>query len=46
VAFPGKTVADSETQKLESEDFFKGIVEKVYGGFFSRWSFQRDIVRV
>ena len=32
VAFPGKIMADSETQKLESKDFFKRIVEKVDGG--------------
>jgi len=30
VAFPGKIMADSETQKLELKDFFKRIVEKVY----------------
>ena len=50
MAFPGKVMADSETQKLERKDFLKRIVEKVYGvgggvgG--SRWSFQRDIVSV
>ncbi len=32
VAFPGKTMADSETQKLERKDFFQRIVEKVAGG--------------
>ena len=49
VAFPGKIVADSETQKLERKDFFKRIVEKVDGGGGgegSKWSFRRDIVRV
>ena len=45
VAFPGKIMADSETQKLERKDFFKRIVEKVDGGV-SRGSFRRDIVRV
>ena len=45
VAFPGKIMADIETQKLESMDFFKRIVEKVYGGVF-KWSFRRDILRV
>ncbi len=38
VAFPGKVMADSETQKLERKDFFWRIVEKVDGGVF-RWSF-------
>ena len=32
MAFPGKIMADSETQKLEREDFFQRIVEKVDGG--------------
>ena len=32
VAFPGKIMADSETQKLEGKDFFQRIVEKVDGG--------------
>ena len=32
MAFPGKVMADSETQKLERKDFFQRIVEKVYGG--------------
>ena len=32
VAFPGKVMADSETQKLERKDFFQRIVEKVDGG--------------
>ena len=45
MAFPGKVMADSETQKLERKDFFQRIVEKVDGGF-SKWSFRRDIVRV
>ena len=45
VAFPGKTMADSETQKLERKDFFQRIVEKVDGGFSKR-SFWRDVVRV
>ena len=31
VAFPGKIMADSETQKLERKNFFKMIVEKVDG---------------
>ena len=29
VAFPGKIMADSETQKPERKDFFQRIVEKV-----------------
>ena len=45
VAFPGKIMADSETQKLERKDLFQRIVEKVDGGFSKR-SFRRDIVRV
>ena len=45
VAFPGKVMADSETQKLERKDFFQRIVEKVDGGISKR-SFRRDIVRV
>ncbi len=45
VAFPGKIMADSETQKLERKDFFQRIVEKVDGGISKR-SFRRDIVRV
>ena len=45
VAFPGKIMADSETQKLERKNFFQRIVEKVDGGFSKR-SFQRDMVRV
>ena len=32
VAFPGKIMADGETQKLERKDFFQRIVEKVDGG--------------
>ena len=32
VAFPGKIMADSETQKLERKDVFQRIVEKVDGG--------------
>ena len=32
VAFPGKIMADSETQKLERKDFFQRTVEKVDGG--------------
>ena len=32
VAFPGKIMAHSETQKLELRDFFKRIVEKVDWG--------------
>ena len=35
VAFPGKVMADSETQKLERKDFFQRIVEKVDGGFLN-----------
>ena len=48
VAFPGKIMADSETQKLERKDFLKRIVEKVdWGGEWdSKRSFRRDIVRV
>ena len=34
VTFPGKVMADSETQKLERNDFFQRIVEKVDGGIF------------
>ena len=34
VTFPGKVMADSETQKLERQDFFQRIVEKVDGGVF------------
>ena len=34
VTFPGKIMADSETQKLERMDFFQRIVEKVDGGVF------------
>ena len=34
MAFPGKVMADSETQKLERKDFFQRIVEKVDGGVF------------
>ena len=32
VAFPGKIMADSETQKLERKEFFLRIVEKVDEG--------------
>ena len=45
MSFPGKVMADSETQKLERKDFFQRIVEKVDGGFSKR-SFRRDIMRV
>ena len=45
VAFPGKIMADSETQKLERKDFIQRIVEKVDGGFSKR-CFRRDKVRV
>ena len=34
MAFPGKIMADSETQKLERNYFFQRIVEKVDGGGF------------
>ena len=34
VAFPGKIMADSETQKLERKDFFQRIVENVDGRVF------------
>ena len=34
VVFPGKIMADSETQKLERKDFFQRIVEKMDGGVF------------
>ena len=30
--FPGKIMADSETQNLERKDFFQRIVKKVDGG--------------
>ena len=33
VAFPGKIIADSDTQKLEGKDYFMRIVEKVDGPF-------------
>ena len=48
MAFPGKVMAESETQKLECKDLFKRIVEKVHGRreVRSRRSFQRVIVRV
>ena len=45
MAFPGKIMADNETQKLECKDIFKRIVEKVERGF-SRWCFWKDRVRV
>ena len=45
VAFPGKIMADHETENLEITDFFQRIVEKVDGGVSKR-SFRRDIVRV
>ena len=32
MAFPGKIMANSETQKLERKDFIQRIVEKVDGG--------------
>ena len=35
MAFPGKVMADSETQKLERKDFFQRIVAKVDGGGIS-----------
>ena len=44
MAFPGKVMADRETQKLERKDFQR-IVEKVDGGVSKR-SFRKDIVRV
>ena len=31
MAFAGKIMVDSETQKLEGKDFFQRIVEKVGG---------------
>ena len=34
VAFAGKIMADSETEKLERKDFFQRIVEKVDGEVF------------
>ena len=34
VAFLGKIMADSETQKLERKDLFQRIVKKVDGRFF------------
>ena len=34
MAFPGKVMADSETQMLERTDFFQRVVEKVDGVFF------------
>ena len=34
LAFPGKIMADSETQKIERKDFFQRIVEKVDGWIF------------
>ena len=34
MAFPGKIMADSETQKLELKNFFKRIVEKIDGEVF------------
>ena len=39
MAFPGKVMADSETQKLERKDFFQRIVEKV-----DEWVFQTVIL--
>ena len=45
VTFPGKVMADRETKKLERNDFFQRIVEKVDGGGSKR-SFQRHKVRV
>ena len=47
LAFPGKIMTDSETQKLERKDFFKRIVEKVdgegVGVGVSKRSFRRDV---
>ena len=40
MAFPGKIMADSETQKLERKDFFQRIVEKVDGGVFPNGPFE------
>ncbi len=40
VAFPGKILADGETQKLERKDFFQRIVEKVDGGGFPTGPFE------
>ena len=39
VAFPGKIMADSETQNLERKDFFQRIVERVDGVFFPNGPF-------
>ena len=39
MAFPGKIMAESETQKLERKDFFQRIDEKVYGFFFPNGPF-------
>ena len=41
VAFPGKIMADSETQKLEKQDFFKKVVQKVYGVFIHMFLSER-----
>ena len=40
VAFPGKVMADRETQKLERKDFFQRIVEKVDGRGFLNGPFE------
>ena len=40
VAFPGKIMADSETQNLERKDFFQRIVEKVDGEDFLNGPFE------
>ena len=43
MAFPGKVMADSETQKLERKDFFQRIIEKVNGGFFQMVLSERQV---
>ena len=41
VAFPGKIMTDSETQKLKRKHFFKRIVEKVDGRVFQKVLLER-----
>ena len=45
MAFPGKVMADRETQKLEKSTSSRGLLRK-WMGRFSKRSFRRDIVRV